>query len=77
MKNENAYFVTKEFVARRTRLQYFRSESNDVNLSMNDVRRIKDYKPLGKDQKCIFRGGLRDLFPSSIVKIRLAEVQVD
>ena len=46
MKEESAYFVTKEFVATRHPLQYFQAQSDDSTMTLRDAKRIVDFKPL-------------------------------
>ena len=44
-KNE-AYFVTHEYVANKQSLQYFKAQSEDPPIVINEVSTIVDYKPL-------------------------------
>ena len=46
VKEKSAYFVTKQFIAKRQPLQYFKATSEDPTMTINDVAKIVDYKPL-------------------------------
>ena len=46
VKEKSAYFVTKQFIAKRQPLQYFKATSEDPTMTINDVTKIIDYKPL-------------------------------
>ena len=46
VQNTAAYFVTNEYVAHKQSLQYFKAQSEDPPIVINDVSTIVDYKPL-------------------------------
>ena len=46
VQNNAAYFVTNEYVAHKQSLQYFKAQSEDPPIVINDVSTIVDYKPL-------------------------------
>ena len=46
VKEKTAYFVTKQYVASRTSLQYFHAASDDPTVAVNDITKIVDFKPL-------------------------------
>ena len=46
VKKDSAHFVTKQYIATRQPLQYFKATSEDPSMTINDVTKIADYKPL-------------------------------
>ena len=46
VKSKSVFFVTKQFVAARNYLQYFKAESDDPTLTLDDASKLVDYKPL-------------------------------
>ena len=46
VKEKSAHFVTKQYTAERQALQYYEASSEHPPLTINDVRKIADYKPL-------------------------------
>ena len=46
LKERSTHFVTKQFFAEREFLQYYRAASDDPPLTIQDVSKLADYKPL-------------------------------
>ena len=46
VKENSTHFVTKDYCASRSPLQYFQADSNDPTTAVHDVTRLADYKPL-------------------------------
>ena len=46
VKEKSAYFITKQFVAKRNSLRYFQAKSVDPVLALSDVTKLADFKPL-------------------------------
>ena len=46
VKENSAYFITKQYIATRRELQYFEGNSEDSILALNDSTKIVDFKPL-------------------------------
>ena len=46
VKENSAYFVTNQYVAKRVPLQYFHAKSDDPTMAITDSSQILDYKPL-------------------------------
>ena len=46
LKERSTYFVTKQFVAEREFLQYYRATADDPLMTIQDVSKLEDYKPL-------------------------------
>ena len=46
VRKESAYFITREFIARRNYLEIFQAQSTDPTLTLKDANKIVDYKPL-------------------------------
>ena len=57
VKEKSAHFVTKQYVEERQPLQYYEATSEHPPLTINDVTKIADYKPLinrGTSSKLFF-----------------------
>ena len=45
VKEKSVFFVTKQYVATRSYLQYFQAKSDDPTMSLSDFSKIVEYKP--------------------------------
>ena len=57
VKERSVHFVTKQYTAERQALQYYEASSEHPPLTINDVTKIADYKPLinqGTSSKLFF-----------------------